>query len=48
VVILSGPFAGLTGVFAMARGEERVAVLVELLGRQNRIEIARDALSEPM
>ncbi len=48
VAILSGPFAGLTGVFAMARGEERVAVLVELLGRQNRIEVARDAISEPI
>lgn len=48
VAILSGPLAGLTGVFAMARDEERVAVLVELLGRRNRIEIARDALSEPL
>ena len=35
-------------VHSKPRDAERVAVLVDLLGRQNRIEIARDALSEPL
>lgn len=46
VRILEGPFAGLTAVFESARGDERAALLLELLGRQNRIVVPRDALSE--
>ncbi|MDO8862372.1 transcription termination/antitermination NusG family protein [Haliea sp. E1-2-M8] len=46
VQILEGPFAGLNAVFEAARGDERAALLLDLLGRQNRIVVRRDALSE--
>lgn len=46
VQILKGPFAGLTAVFETARGDARAALLLDLLGRQNRVVVARDALSE--
>lgn len=48
VQILKGPFAGLTAVFATAHGDERAALLLDLLGRQNRILVPRDALSEAL
>lgn len=44
VEILEGPFAGLTGVFQMPRDEDRVALLVQLLGRQNTVLVEREAL----
>ena len=43
VEILEGPFAGLSGIFQTATGEERALVLLELLGRQNPITVAMDA-----
>lgn len=45
VLILDGPFAGLTGVFDINKDAGRVALLVDLLGRHNRILIERDAIS---
>ena len=48
VKILQGPFAGLTAVFETARGDERAALLLDLLGRQNRILVPRDAVSEAL
>lgn len=45
VTILEGPFAGLTGVYQMARDEQRVALLVELLGRENRVLVERNAIA---
>lgn len=45
VSILEGPFAGLTGVYQMARDEQRVLLLVELLGRQNQVLVERNAVA---
>ena len=36
VVIIDGPFAGLKAIFQKTRGADRVLVLFELLGSQNR------------
>ena len=38
----AGPFAGLEGVFEMEAGLERVYVLLELLGKLNKVRVARD------
>ena len=40
----AGPFAGLEGVFDMESGEARVIVLLELLGKTNRLTVSRDWL----
>ena len=40
----AGPFAGLEGVFEMEAGLERVVVLLELLGKLNKVQVARDWL----
>ena len=45
VEILEGPFAGLSGIFQTATGEERALVLLELLGRQNTIQVQMDAIA---
>jgi len=45
VEILEGPFAGLQGVYRLAKDAERAALLVELLGRQNEIVVAHQHLS---
>tara|TARA_R110001599_G_C12274970_1_gene662057 strand:+ start:5112 stop:5606 length:495 start_codon:yes stop_codon:yes gene_type:complete len=45
VQILEGPFAGLSGIFQAATGEERALLLIELLGRQNTIDVAIDAIA---
>jgi transcriptional antiterminator RfaH len=39
VRIVAGPFATLEGVFDMAEGESRAAVLLDLLGRQSRVRV---------
>ena len=44
VEILAGPFAGLTGIYQVPRDADRVALLVELLGRQNTVLVEREAL----
>ena len=38
----AGPFAGLEGVFEMEAGLERVYVLLELLGKLNKVRVTRD------
>jgi len=40
----AGPFAGLQGVFEMEAGEERAFVLLELLGKTNKVKVSRDWL----
>lgn len=40
----AGPFTGLRGVFDMETGEERVYVLLDLLGKTNRLQVSRDWL----
>jgi len=42
VEILEGPFAGLKGIFAAERAEDRVVILLQLLGRTNRVTFPRD------
>ena len=39
VSLEDGPFAGLEAVFEMSRGVDRARVLIEMLGRQQRIEV---------
>jgi len=42
VTMLEGPFAGLEGVFACDDGVERAILLIELLGKSNRVRVNRD------
>jgi transcriptional antiterminator RfaH len=44
VRILQGPFAGHLGLYAGMRSHERVPVLLALLGGQQRVELAKEAL----
>ena len=44
VRILQGPFAGRLGLYAGMRAYERVLVLLALLGGQQRVELAKDAI----
>ena len=37
-----GPFAGMETVFAEQDGEKRVIVLLELLGKTNKVRVVRD------
>ena len=41
----AGPFAGLEGVFDMESGNARAVVLLELLGKTNRLTVSRDWLA---
>ena len=45
VHILEGPFAGLNGVFELTTGESRAMLLIELLGRSNKVIVEMNALS---
>lgn len=40
----AGPFAGLDGVFNVDAGEDRVFVLLEFLGKINKVKVSRDWL----
>ena len=42
VRVSEGPFSGLEGVFECCEGEERVLILLEVLGRQTRVRISID------
>jgi hypothetical protein len=44
VRILAGPFAGHLGLYAGMRPHERVLVLLGVLGGQQRVDLARDAV----
>ena len=46
VRLIAGPFAGLEGVFDMPRGEDRAEVLLELLGKVQRLTVNQDDLSQ--
>ena len=46
VRLIAGPFAGLEGVFDMPRGEDRAQVLLELLGKVQRLTVSQDHLSQ--
>lgn len=45
VQILEGPFAGLTGIFQAANGEDRALLLIDLLGRRNSIDVPMDVIA---
>jgi transcriptional antiterminator RfaH len=42
VRIAEGPFNGLEGIFECQEGEERVLILLEVLGRQTRVSLSVD------
>ena len=42
VRILSGPFGGLEAVYEMDRSDDRVLLLIDMLGRQSRVKVAVD------
>ena len=44
VIIRDGPFAGMMGVFQRKSAEERAFVLLDCLGRQNRVNLPRQSL----
>ena len=44
VLVESGPFAGLTAVFDMANGDDRAQVLIEMLGKVQRVVLDSDQL----
>jgi transcriptional antiterminator RfaH len=44
VVIDTGPLAGLQAIFLAETSQERVTILLDLLGRENRIVVKRDIL----
>lgn len=44
VTIVAGPLAGTTAIFEEPTGEGRVALLLELLGRTNRVMVERDGI----
>jgi transcriptional antiterminator RfaH len=47
VRIQEGPFAGVEAIFQCAlKGSERVAVLLEILGRQTKLELPGDAIEK--
>lgn len=40
VTLIDGPFAGLSGVFEAKTGLERVAILLDVIGRNNRVTVS--------
>lgn len=42
VTIEEGPLSGVGAIFLAGTGQERVAILVHMLGRQNRVSVERD------
>ena len=42
IKLVGGPFAGMQAVFAEQDGEKRVIVLLELLGKTNKVRVDRD------
>lgn len=45
VVIDKGSLAGLQAIFLAEKGNDRVTILLEMLGRENRVTVKRDVLS---
>lgn len=45
IEILDGPFAGLRGIFLKKEGVERVSLLLDILGQQNRFTISINSLA---
>ena len=45
VQIVDGPFAGLDAIFQAQSGKERVLLLLDLLGRSNKITVSPDQVA---
>ena len=45
VKLVDGPLAGMEGVFTEQDGDKRVIVLLELLGKANKVTVSRDWIS---
>jgi transcriptional antiterminator RfaH len=45
VTLVDGPFTGLTGIFEARSGLERVAILLDLMGRSNRVNVSINHLA---
>ncbi|WP_444994334.1 transcription/translation regulatory transformer protein RfaH [Aliikangiella sp. IMCC44359] len=45
VCILSGPFKGLKGIYESSSGEERALILIEFLGKINRLKLTNDQIA---
>jgi len=46
VRLMSGPFVGLEAIYDMAKGEDRAQVLLEVLGRVQRLTVELDTLKK--
>jgi transcriptional antiterminator RfaH len=46
VKFVDGPLAGMEGVFTEQDGEKRVIVLLELLGKANKVRVDRDWIAK--
>jgi transcriptional antiterminator RfaH len=44
IVITSGPFIGLEGIYQMADGEARALILLELMSKSQKLSLAADVL----
>mgnify|MGYP000700591381 CR=1 FL=1 len=44
VRVMDGPFAGLEGIFQNSSKDARVIILMELLGRENKVTVDRDSI----
>ncbi len=42
VKLVEGPFSGMEGIFTEQDGEKRVIILLELLGKANKVRVSRD------
>ena len=42
VIVMEGPLTGMEGVFSCADGEQRAILLLELLGKANRVRVQSD------
>ena len=45
VVVLSGPFEGLAGLFQTTSGKDRVAILLDILGTTSQVLLRRDHIA---
>jgi len=48
VKFIDGPFVGLEGIFSLELGMERALVLLDLLGKMNKLKVSRDWLALPV
>ena len=44
ITVLEGPFAGLSGIFQVSTGQQRAIILLDILGRAQRVNLHRDLI----